>query len=74
MEQIPAVMVTFVLSTIVVLVKFFPDMEKGMDTRTLSTEISKNCGNFWIMEDWLLLFWNTNYELWKFLLKYLAYL
>ena len=27
------------------------DMEKGVDTRTLSAEIFENCGNFWIMED-----------------------
>ena len=27
------------------------DMEKGVDTRTLSAEIFENCGNFWIVED-----------------------
>ena len=27
------------------------DMEKGVDTRTLSAEIFENFGNFWIMED-----------------------
>ena len=25
-------------------------MEKGVDTRTLSTEAFENCGNFWIVE------------------------
>ena len=45
------------------------DMEKGVDTRTLSAEIFENCGNFWTAEDWLLLFWNKTYELWKFLLN-----
>ena len=27
------------------------DMEKGVDTPTLSGEIVENCGNFWIAED-----------------------
>ena len=40
-----------------------PDMEKGADTRTLSAEIFENCGNFLIVEDWILLFWNKSYEL-----------
>ena len=35
------------------------DMEKGADEQTLSAEINENCGNFWIMDDYLLLFWNT---------------
>ena len=51
-------------------VKEKADMEKGADTRTLFAEIFENCGNFWIVEDWLLLFWNKTYESWKFLLKY----
>ena len=38
-------------------------MEKGVDTRTLSPEIFDNCGNIWIVEDCLLLFWNKTYEL-----------
>ena len=46
------------------------DMVKGVNTRTLSAEIFQNCGNLWIIEDWLLLFWNENYYSWKFLLKY----
>ena len=29
-----------------------PDMEKGVDTRTLSAEIFENCGNFFILEDY----------------------
>ena len=29
----------------------YPDMEKGVDTRTLSAEIFGNCGNFWIAEN-----------------------
>ena len=37
-----------------------PDMEKGVDTRTLSAEIFQNCGNFCIVEDSLLLFWKKN--------------
>ena len=28
-----------------------PDMEKGVDMRTLSAEIFENCGNFWIVEE-----------------------
>ena len=35
----------------------FADMEKGADARTLSAEIFDNCGNFWILEDYLLLLW-----------------
>ena len=31
------------------------DMEKGADARTLSAEIFENCGNFWIVEEYLLL-------------------
>jgi len=27
------------------------DMEKGLDTPTLSAEIYENCGNFFIIED-----------------------
>ena len=34
------------------------DMEKGVDVRTLSTKIFENCGNFWILEDYLLSSWN----------------
>ena len=44
--------------------------KKGADTQTLSAEIFENCGNFLIVEDWLLLLWNKTYELWKFLIKY----
>ena len=29
-----------------------PDMEKGVDTRTLSMKISENCGNYLIVEDY----------------------
>ena len=32
-------------------VTILADMEKGLDTRTLSAEIFNNCGNFWIVED-----------------------
>ena len=31
-------------------------MEKDADMRTMSAEIFENCGNFWIAEDYLLLF------------------
>ena len=31
------------------------DMEKGADARTLSAEVFENCGNFWIVEEYLLL-------------------
>ena len=34
------------------------DMEKGADARTLSTKILENCGNFWIVEQHLLLLLN----------------
>ena len=30
------------------------DMEKGADVQTLSAEIFEKCGNFWIVEDFLL--------------------
>ena len=36
--------------------------------------IFENCGNFWIVEDWLLLFWNKNYENFFLNIRYLAYL
>ena len=36
------------------------DMEKGMDTRTLSAEIFENCGNFSIVEDYAPLFSEEN--------------
>ena len=36
------------------------DMEKGTDTRTLSTEIFENCGNFLIVEDYAPLFSEEN--------------
>ena len=36
------------------------DMEKGVDTRTLSAEIFKNCGNFLIVEDYAHLFSKEN--------------
>ena len=32
------------------------DMEKGADAQTFSVEIFENCANFWIAEDYLLLF------------------
>ena len=35
-----------------------PDMEKDADLQTLSEEIFENCGNFWIVEDYFLLFLN----------------
>ena len=35
-------------------------MEKGADTRTLSTEILENCGNFSIVEDYAPLFSEEN--------------
>ena len=31
-------------------------MEKGVNAQTLSVEFFLNCGNFWIVEDYLLLF------------------
>ena len=31
------------------------DMEKGADAQTFSAEIYENCGNFWIVEEYLLL-------------------
>ena len=34
------------------------DMEKGADARTLSAEIYENCGNIWIVEEYLISFWN----------------
>ena len=34
------------------------DMEKGVDARTMSADIFKNCGTFWIVEEYLILFWN----------------
>ena len=34
---------------------FITDMEKGADAQTLSAEIFENCGNFWIVEEYLLL-------------------
>ena len=36
------------------------DMEKGADTRTLSTETFENCGNFLIVEDYVPLFSEEN--------------
>ena len=39
------------------------DMEKGADTQTLSAEIFDNRGNFWILEEYLILFWNKTYKL-----------
>ena len=36
------------------------DMEKGADTRTLSTEIFENYGNFLIVEDYAPLFSEEN--------------
>ena len=36
------------------------DMEKGVDTRTLSAEIFEKCGNFWILEDYAPLFSKEN--------------
>ena len=35
-------------------------MEKGADTRTLSAEIFENCGNFFIVEDYVPLFSEEN--------------
>ena len=34
------------------------DMEKRADVQTLSAEIFQNFENVWIVEDYLLLFWN----------------
>ena len=52
------------------------DMEKGVDKRTLSAETFENCGNFLIVEDWILLFGIKVMNCEKFFLdiKYLAYL
>ena len=36
------------------------DMEKGADTRTLSTEILENCRNFLMVEDYAPLFSEEN--------------
>ena len=36
------------------------DMEKGVDTRTLSAEIFENCRNFLIVEDYAPLFSEEN--------------
>ena len=49
------------------------DMEKGTDTRTLSTEIFENCGNFLIVEDYAPLFSEDNLFLWKCLMKHLIF-
>ena len=40
------------------LTKVYSDMEKDVDTRTLSAEIFENCGNIWIVEGYSLLLWN----------------
>ena len=45
-------------------------MEKGADSQTLFAESFENCGNFWIMDDYLLLYWNKPYKMSKILLKY----
>ena len=45
------------------------DMEKGADAQTISVEIFENCGNFCIVEDYLLEFWNKTLLMGKFLLK-----
>ena len=37
-----------------------PDMEKGVDMRTLSAEIFENCGNILIVEDYAPLFLEEN--------------
>ena len=42
---------------------FTIDMKKGMDVGTVSMEIFENFGNFWILEDYLLLLWKIPYEL-----------
>ena len=50
-----------------------PDMEKGVDTRTLSAEIFENCGFFFIVEDFAPLFQKKTYFLWKYLMKHLIF-
>ena len=39
-----------------------PDMEIGVDTGILSADIFENCGNFWILEDYLLSFSLINFQ------------
>ena len=47
------------------------DMEKGVDARTMSAETFENCGNFWYLEDYLLLFCRETLYIGKNI-KYLA--
>ena len=47
------------------------DMEKGVDARTMSAETFENCGNFWYLEDYLLLLWKETLFIGKNI-KYLA--
>ena len=46
-------------------------MEKGVDARTMSAETFENCGNFWYLEDYLLLFCRETLYIGKNI-KYLA--
>ena len=48
-------------------------MEKGADTRTLSSEIFENCGTFLIAKDYAPLFSEESYLLWKCLVKHLIF-
>ena len=34
------------------------DMEEAADAQTLFAEIFENCGNFWIVKGYSLLWWN----------------
>ena len=43
----------------------FADMGRGADAQILSTEIFENCGNYWIVEDYLLLMWMKTIKIMK---------